>query len=210
MSAGRKPPADRRARGAKASSPPPPGVRERIVEAAYELLSTHGVASTGTSAIIERANVARMSLYHHFHSKDDLVTEFLDVREQRWTVQWLQNEVKQRTISPRHRLLVIFEVFDEWFQKSNFEGCSFINVLLESHADSIVRQAAARHLFNIRQFIKELAEEAKMPDAASFAHVWHMLMKGSIVAAQEGNRDAARLAKIAGEILIKNWQGQPE
>jgi hypothetical protein len=66
-----------------------------------------------------------------------------------------------------------------------------------------VRQATVRHLVNIRSFLQSLAEEAELVDAASFAHLWHILMKGSIVAAQEGNRNAARLAKFAGEILLK-------
>ena len=41
---------------------------------------------------------------------------------------------------------------------------------------------------------------------AKFAQVWHMLMKGSIVSACEGNRNAAREAKQAARIIIHNWQ----
>jgi len=34
--------------------------------------------------------------------------------------------------------------------------------------------------------LRSLAEEADLPDPESFAHTWHILMKGSIVAAAEG------------------------
>lgn len=118
-------------------------VRNQILEAAYFLFSTQGTARTGISAIIAHANVARMSLYQHYHSKNDLVRAFLDLREQRSTIEWLQNEVRQRATSPHTRRLAMFGVFDEWFQKGSFEGCSFINVLLEAPADGDVRQAAA-------------------------------------------------------------------
>lgn len=183
------------------------GARDRILESAYDLFSTRGVEKTGISAIVARAGVAKMSLYQHFRSKDDLVIAFLKLREQRFTNGW-QNEVRRRETSPHARLLAIFDVFDEWFRKSDFEGCSFINVLLEANIDGPIRQAAGHHLYNIRCFLQELAEEAKIIDAVSFAYLWHMMMNGAIVAAQDGNKNSARLAKIAAEILLKNWEGQ--
>ena len=72
-----------------------------------------------------------MTLYRHFASKDALVLAFLERREQRWTKDWLQAEVERRATEPGERLLAIFDVFDEWFHRPDFEGCSFVNVLLE-------------------------------------------------------------------------------
>ena len=83
-------------------------------------------------------------------------------------------------------------VFDGWFRKRTFEGCSFINVLLESDADSPVRHAAAVHLSKIRAIVRALANDANLREPEKFAQAWHMLMKGSIVSACEGNRNAAR------------------
>ncbi len=51
-----------------------------------------------------------------------------------------------------------------------------------------------RHLENIRSVVRDLAEEAGSADPASFARSWHILMKGSIVAAAEGDPEAARRA----------------
>jgi AcrR family transcriptional regulator len=186
----------------------PISARDRILEAAYELFSARGVATTGISAIIARAGVARMSLYQNFRSKDDLVIAFLTLHEQRFT-HWWQNEIKQRETSPSSCLLAIFDVFDEWFQSPSFQGCSFINILMETYTDGPIRQAAAHHLYNIRYFLQELAEEAKISDPESFARLWHMMMMGAIVSAQNGHLGSARLAKGAGEMLLKNWQGLP-
>lgn len=41
----------------------PGGARDRILEAAYELFSRHGIRAVGIDAIIARSRVARMTLY---------------------------------------------------------------------------------------------------------------------------------------------------
>ena len=123
------------------------GARDRILAAAYELFSRHGVRAVGVDAIIAASGVAKMTFYRHFRSKDDLVVAFLEQREDRWTRAWLQGEVERRASTASDRLLTIFDVFDGWFRTDDFEGCSFINVLLEiEDAAHPVHQAAVRHL----------------------------------------------------------------
>jgi AcrR family transcriptional regulator len=177
--------------------------RERLVNAAYDLFSQRGVQAVGIDAIIERSGVARQTMYRHFASKQELVLAFLERREQRWTRDWLEAEVARRSSDPREQLLAIFDVFDRWFRAADFEGCSFINVLLEHPGGAHpVHRAAAAYLAGIRQFLEDLARQAGIPDAQDFAREWHILMKGSIVAAGEGDREAAmRAKKIAGVLL---------
>ncbi len=178
--------------------------RERLLTAAYELFSQHGVQAVGVDAIIERSGVARQTLYRHFNSKQELVLSFLERREQVWTQDWLQAECHWRATDPGEQLLAIFDVFGEWFRKPDFEGCSFINVLLEyPDASHPLHRAAAAYLANIRQFLQELAGRAGVRDPESFARQWHILMKGSIVAAGEGDREAARRAQDMGRLLLE-------
>ena len=105
--------------------------RERILDAAYELFSQRGIRAVGVNEVIERAGVATATLYRHFPSKDELVLAFLELREQRWTKDLIEAGAISRGSDPEERLLAIFDVFDEWFHRDDFEACSFINVLLE-------------------------------------------------------------------------------
>ena len=185
-------------RRAPAASP-----RERIDETAYELFSSRGVRAVGIDELVARSGVAKMTLYRHYPSKEALAIAFLRRREALWTRDWLQAEVERRAQVPAERLLAIFDIFDAWFRRADFEGCSFINVLLETDGkDHPVRRAAAQHLATIRVFLAGLAEQAGVADAQAFAHQWHILMKGSIVAAGEGDRKAALRARAMGRLLL--------
>jgi AcrR family transcriptional regulator len=182
--------------------------RERILEAAYELFSRRGIAAVGVDTIVAEAGVAKMTLYRHFPSKADLALAFLERREERWTRDWLQVEAVRRGSNARERLLAIFDVFGEWFAEESFEGCSFVNILLEiDDRDDQVRQASVQHLSNIRAFVCGLADEAGAEDPEVLAAQWHILMKGSIVAAGEGDRDAARRAQAVGALLLDSMLG---
>jgi hypothetical protein len=93
----------------------------------------------------------------------------------------------------------------EWFVRDDFEGCAFINVMLElDDRGSQVRRACVEHLAAIRRFVRELALAAGVPegDADHVAAQWHLLMKGSIVAAAEGDSLAAGRARELGALLL--------
>ena len=194
---------------------PAPKARERILDTAYELFSHRGVRAVGVDEVIDRASVAKATLYRHFRSKDELVLAFLQQREQRWTLGWVEAEARRRGDTPEQQLLAIFDLFDEWFQRDDFEGCSFINVLLETgDLDHPVGRASADHLENIRSIVRTLADEAELRDSEAFALSWHILMKGSIVQAAEGDHEAAKRAQALGRLLIAQHRqgnsGSPE
>ena len=180
-----------------------PGARERILETAYELFARRGIRAVGVDEVIARADVAKATLYRHFPTKNALILAFLERREQRWTVAWVEAEARRRGATPEEQLLAIFDLFDEWFRTPDFEACSFINVLLEMGPDHVVGQASIAHLAKIREVVRALADEAGLRDTEAFAHSWHILMKGSIVAATEGDADAAARAKRMARPLIE-------
>jgi AcrR family transcriptional regulator len=181
--------------------------RERLSRAAYELFSREGVRAVGVDAVVAMAGTAKMTLYRNFPSKDDLILEFLRRREQMWTHEWLEAESTRRGETPRERLLMIFDVFGEWFSKPDFEGCSFLTTMIEfNDREHPVYRAAVQHLANIRDYIERLAAEAGIRDTDSFARKWHILMKGSIMAAHEGDEDAAARAREVGELLLREYR----
>lgn len=176
--------------------------RERLLDTAYELFSTRGVRGVGIDEVVDRAGVAKATLYRYFPSKTDLVLAFLERREERWTLGWVEAEARRRGSTPEEQLLAIFDLFDEWFHREDFEGCSFVNILLEMGRVHPAGRACVRHLENIRTVVRRLAEEAGLRDPASFARSWHILMKGSIVQAGEGDVEAAFRAKAMARLLI--------
>jgi AcrR family transcriptional regulator len=180
--------------------------RERILDTAYELFSRRGIRDVGVDEVITRAGVAKATLYRHFPSKDDLVIAFLERREQRWTLAWVEAEARRRGSAPEDQLLAIFELFDEWFHRDDFEACSFINVLLEMGPAHPAGQASVRHLASIRSIVARLADEAALRDPESFARSWHILMKGAIVSAAEGDAQAAQRARSMASLLIEQHQ----
>jgi AcrR family transcriptional regulator len=187
----------------EAIAEPKPDARERILDTAYELFSHRGIRDVGIDEVIEQAEVAKATLYRHFRSKDDLVIAFLERREERWTLAWVEAEAKRHGTTPEEQLLAIFGLFDEWFHRDDFEACSFINVLLEMGPAHRAGQASVRHLASIRSVVRGLAEEAALRDPESFAHSWHILMKGSIVSAVEGDAEAAQRARTMARLLIE-------
>src|SRR5712691_6757743 len=187
-------------------SSPEPEVRRRILDSAYDLFSERGVRDVGIDEVIEKADVAKATLYRHFPSKEELVLAFLQRREQRWTYEWLAADAKRRGSTPQGQLLAIFDVFDEWFRRDDFEGCSFINILLEMGPGHPLGTASASHLENIRSFLRSLAAQAGIADPEAFARTWHILMKGSIVAAMEGDPEAAQRAKSLARLLLAQHQ----
>ena len=180
-----------------------PDARERILDTAYELFSRRAIRDVGIDEVIEQAGVAKATLYRHFPSKDELVIAFLERREERWTLAWVEAEARRRGTTPEEQLLAIFELFDEWFHRDDFEACSFINVLLEMGPAHPAGQASVRHLANIRSVVGRLAEEAALRDPESFARSMHILMKGSIVSAAEGDAEAAQRARSMARLLIE-------
>jgi AcrR family transcriptional regulator len=179
------------------------GARTRLLDAAYELFSRHGIQAVGIDRIIDEAGVAKATLYHHFASKEDLVIAFLGLRERRWTHDWLVAEVERRAATPQRRALALFDALDEWFRRPDFEGCSFINTLVQATSkDDPVHKEAVRHLDVIRAILETYAEQAGAADPEEIAYQLQILAMGAIVSAGRGDREAARRARALAELRL--------
>src|SRR5215469_2265749 len=126
---------------------------ERLLETAYEPFTARGVRDVGVDELVEKAGVAKATLYRHFASKDELILAFLRLREERWTMGWLLESVRERGGTPEEQLFTFFDLCDEWFQRLEYEGCPFIKVLLEMGPDHPAGAACIEHLATIRAFL---------------------------------------------------------
>ncbi len=71
-----------------------PPVRERILTAADELFQKLGTREVGVEAIAEAAGTNKMTLYRHFESKDELVSEWVRTIVARKDEAWKQLAAK--------------------------------------------------------------------------------------------------------------------
>lgn len=177
---------------------------ERILSVAYELFSRRGIRDVGVNELIERSGVAKATFYRHFPSKDSLVLAFLEQRDKQWTIDSIISKARQRGSTPVEQLLAIFDVFGDWFGRDDFEGSAFINVLLEMGPSHPLGQASKDYLAKMRGHVQGLAEEAGLARAEDFARSCHLLMKGSIIAATEGDLQAAQRAQQMAGWLIEH------
>ncbi len=83
--------------------------RERLLAAAEELFYEEGVHTVGIDRVIERAGVAKATLYSAFGSKDELVRAYLARHDQTWRRR-LTSGLAARYATPRERLLGVFDV----------------------------------------------------------------------------------------------------
>ena len=183
--------------------------RQRIVDTAYQLFARRGIRDVGVNELISSAGVAKATFYRHFASKDELVLAFLEQRDRVWTVDLIIADARGRGSTPTEQLLAIFDVFGDWFRRDDFEACSFINILLEMGATHPLGRASIDYLAKIRGHVQQLAEEAGLRDAEDFSRSWHILMKGSIISATEGDLDASKRAQRMARMLIEEYRPRP-
>lgn len=162
--------------------------RERLLETAVELFLRHGYRATGINQIIAETGVAKMTLYHHFRSKEDLILAAL----RRWDEQsrrWLTRRIDELASTPRDRLLALFDVLEEWFSTKGFRGCLFINAAAEfSEVEHPIHRVAAEHKLLFHRYLLEQARAAGAREPETLALQIALLMEGAIVTAQVSGR----------------------
>ncbi len=179
------------------------GRRDHLVDTALELFAREGYHATGIDRILAEAGVAKMTLYNHFRSKDELILAVLRLRDERFR-NWFMRFVESRAKAPRDRLLVLFDALAAWFAEPDFRGCMFINAASEfADPEDPIRGACTEHKRLILNYIRELARDAGAADPQALAEGLNLLAEGAIVMAQVGgDREAARKAKRAAQVLI--------
>ncbi|MEU4427653.1 TetR/AcrR family transcriptional regulator [Actinoplanes sp. NPDC024001] len=156
--------------------------RERLLEAADELFYAEGVHSVGIDRVIERAGVAKASLYSTFGSKDELVRAYLRGRHESRRARILAG--LERFTTPRERLLGVFDVLAERAAQPGFRGCAFYNASAERDPSGVVREEADATRAWTRGLFADLCREAGVPDPEAFADRLVVLYDGATVGAR--------------------------
>lgn len=181
-----------------------PSAKERLITTAYDLFTRRGISDVGVDEIVAKAGVAKATLYKYFPSKEDLVLAFFAHREELWTDEVIDRQPAELTDDPAQQLLATFDVLDAWFRgRRDYEAWSFVKILLEVGDEGRVGEACVAQLDRIRAIFARRAKKAGLRNARSFSWAFNSLVKGSIVCAAEGDRNAARRAKPMAAWLIE-------
>jgi len=187
----------------QSAAPRGEAVKLAILDAAIRIFTRQGVASTSIDDIVEEAKVARMTLYHHFPSKEQLLLAALVHEGARWR-RFFFAELARASGSPRDRLLSVFDIFERWFKSEDYAGCAFMNVLLANNmANADLLQATAEHKRPVLDQLEALARAAGAEDAEAVAYQIDLLMNGAIVNAviSRSHRSASEAKKVAASLL---------
>jgi AcrR family transcriptional regulator len=189
-------------KGKKPTASPPARPLERINRTAYELFTRHGIRAVGVDTIVARSSVAKMTLYRHYPSKDQLALAFLHQRCEQFLGE-LQQGVGRPGLPAPAALLAVFDVLDKWYRSPDYAGCPVVKAVLEfDEPNDLVRGGALRHFATVRGFLRKLADEAGAPDPDILARQWQLLVFGSIIAAVADDPEAAQRAKELGSALL--------
>jgi AcrR family transcriptional regulator len=175
--------------------------RDRLLDAACELFYEQGVHTVGIDPIIERAGVAKATLYSAFGSKEELVRAYLEARHMSRRATVLAKMALHD--DPRGKLLALFDVLVTTVKQPEFRGCAFANASAESGPDS----AAAEVTRKVRAWLLEvMAEQAAAlgaKDPAALARQLTLLYDGALVQSRlDRGPAAATAAKLAAQVLI--------
>jgi len=178
-----------------------PSARDRLLAAADELFYAEGVHIVGIDRIIERAGVAKASLYSTFGSKDELVRAYLEGRHEIRRARLLAG--LERFDGPRERLLGVFDVLAEVAATPGFRGCAFYNASAEATPGSAAEQVSAANRAWTRGLFTELALDAGAPDPPALAEQLMILYDGATVGARMDHGPAAgRTARTIATALL--------
>lgn len=175
--------------------------RERLLKAANELFYEEGVNTVGIDRVIERAGVAKATLYSAYGSKDELIKAYLVGRHEARRERVLR--ALEDIESPRERLLVIFDVLSESFAQPNYHGCAFVNASAEARPGSPIEEATDAYRSWLRSLLTDLAREAGVAEPEQLARQLQLLYDGASVSARMDRDPAASApARAAAQALI--------
>jgi AcrR family transcriptional regulator len=178
--------------------------REQLIQASLELFSLTGYSAVGVNTISEKAGVTKKTLYHHFKSKEELILAVLRYYDERHRNSFMRS-VEERAENPEDRLLVIFDILEEWFDSKNFSGCLFVRAMGEySEEGTSIRSVCQESKILFQRYIQSLAEKAELQDADELSEQLMLLIEGAITMAQVNNSHLSAVrAKKAAKVLIK-------
>lgn len=177
--------------------------RERLLEAARELFYAEGVHRVGIDRVIERADVAKASLYSTFGSKEGLVQAYLEDYHDR--IIGRRRAAAAAESDPVAAIMAIFDATARDYERPDYNGCAFSGARAEEPAGGPVDEAARAFRAEIRDLFRELCVRAgaKQPDLLAW-QLQLLYSAGAESAKIERDPAVAAAQRTAVETLLKS------
>ena len=150
---------------------------EAILISATELFSHFGYHAVGVDLIVEKSNVAKMTFYKYFPSKNILIQRVLVRRG--LALQKMLTDSASRAHTPLGRLKSIFNWYESWLTSSDFNGCMFIKASEEfPEPDGPIKQVTQVHKAWFTGYISELLGDLSVANAQKVAKYIVVVLEG--------------------------------
>jgi AcrR family transcriptional regulator len=176
--------------------------KETLLEVAERLFYEHGFRGVGLKQIISEADVATMTLYNHFPSKDNLVEEVLKQRETRyWS--YLDSSVETDSDSP---FILAVEAHGRWLKEQSYQGDMFLRAITDyAGTDNKIEKIARGHKSNLYQYFLHLAQKNGKDNERDLANQFTLLLEGAtsmttLIVAEEATKYSIAMART----LVQN------
>jgi AcrR family transcriptional regulator len=153
--------------------------RNRILDAATELIYANGIRGTSADRIIEQAGITKVTFYRHFRTKTDLVVAYL---ERQAALERGALEGARGHADPRQALENIAEIIGTFSCMPGFRGCPFINAAAETpDPHDPVRVVVDAHRQWTRDLFESIAADAGVADPGTAGGQLQMLRDGAMI-----------------------------
>lgn len=181
-------------------------VRQKVLEAASDLFYTQGVRAVGVDLVIQKAGVAKTSLYRHFGTKDDLVAAYLEREDKAFWETW-DKVAAEHANKPKAELDAHLEWIGQRVNDRCYRGCAQINVAAEfPNLDHPARKVAAAHKSEMRRRLKAIVTQLNVVDPDRVAGQLTVLINGAFVSMQvlEPDEAVTLLQSASNAVLAAN------
>jgi len=179
----------------------PASARERLLDAASHLFYAEGVHTVGVDRVVERAGVAKATLYALFGNKEGLVRAYLMARDEGIRARMTRRLARYTT--SRDRLLGVFDVQGLMFSEPGFRGCAFGRANAEAPEGTSAEEVSEHHRAWLRSLLRGLARNAGARDPEQLARQLMLVYDGAAVSAwMDHNPSAAEAARSVATALV--------
>ena len=179
-----------------------PSPRQKLLAAADELFYNEGVRAVGIDRVIDRAGVAKGSLYYNFSGKDELIKEYLLGRHAALTAR-MEKHIAEAD-DPAAKILAVFDVLATLFAEPGYRGCPFRNAVAEASVGGPEVRVAATFRSWLHKLFGDLTAELPIKNPQEIADQLVVLYDGAVSAAQmDKSPGSAATAKSLASMVLR-------